>query len=235
MRGEHLIGLVSVPQSKGSSPHARGAPAYSAAMLSINGIIPACAGSTYLLACCFVLCWDHPRMRGEHSTPCGVEKLKGDHPRMRGEHDEYLSHIFRVMGSSPHARGAQGDAVVVNHNDGIIPACAGSTTIVYTDNTTYTGSSPHARGARCRAGRDGDGAGIIPACAGSTGRRRPATAGGRDHPRMRGEHNPANAGTGPHWGSSPHARGALIPVRSMIHSKGIIPACAGSTRTCRAT
>ena len=51
----------------------------------------------------------------------------GDHPRMRGEHDEYLSHIFRVMGSSPHARGALRRQVVVCQRVGIIPACAGST------------------------------------------------------------------------------------------------------------
>ena len=91
------------------------------------------------------------------------------------------------------------------------------------------GSSPHARGTlyqdRWRSGY----AGIIPACAGNTQELEAASAGQRDHPRMRGEHISRKPPTNPTTGSSPHARGTLRgSVYSMV-SGGIIPACAGNT------
>ena len=151
---------------------------------------------------------------------------------MRGEHRDRLRRREDVLG--------------------IIPACAGSTTLTYERDVTIAGSSPHARGARAC------GSILIP----------PKV----DHPRMRGEHLergrkakvadgiiPACAGstelelnkTGSFTGSSPHARGARdrscpSNARSWDHPRmrgehasgrrpsrrdpGIIPACAGSTR-----
>ena len=136
---------------------------------------------------------------------------------------------------------------------GIIPACAGSTPWVTLFESWSEGSSPHARGAPgtstsarpCRGDhprmrgehvrvlrRVAANPGIIPACAGSTSSSSmyvtllrgssPHARGAppiptscasprRDHPRMRGEH------------SRHHPDIAL--------SLGIIPACAGSTRT----
>ena len=154
-------------------------------------------------------------------------------------------------GSSPHARGAQGDVIVVHVPPGIIPACAGSTGCCLCPECSKAGSSPHARGA------------LVPTTwhVGSI----------RDHPRMRGEHRlrrivrerdlgiiPACAGsTQPDCmpsllleGSSPHARGApdrgrsrragredhprmrgehYQPIDAGALLAGIIPACAGST------
>ena len=46
---------------------------------------------------------------------------------------------------------------------------------------------------------------------------------------MRGEHSFNKANSAADKGSSPHARGALQPVRAGRHGPGIIPACAGST------
>ena len=74
---------------------------------------------------------------------------------------------------------------------GIIPACAGSTSSSQPVMSVVWGSSPHARGAPRVS--------------------RPSSCGGKDHPRMRGEHK-----------------------RLQINRKKvlrIIPACAGSTRT----
>ena len=66
MCGEHgLIGEVE-RCSRGSSPHVRGALDMQIMVDRIDGIIPACAGST---ACIFLrlsVCWDHLRMCGEH-------------------------------------------------------------------------------------------------------------------------------------------------------------------------
>ena len=170
---------------------------------------------------------------------------------MCGEHLTPGLSARMALGSSPHVRGARHAIVSGQMKQGIIPACAGSTlactlglrafrdhprmcgehTSLQFGTACFPGSSPHVRGARrvvrlarCRRG-------IIPACAGST---RPQTgwrARSRDHPRMCGEHSDASGIEVRHQGSSPHVRGAhcLNLVALLCH--GIIPACAGSTRT----
>ena len=152
----------------GSSPHARGARHGLLHELAARGIIPACAGSTG--PCARRRCgrWDHPRMRGEHSHGANVGILS--------------------VGSSPHARGARGGGVVGAADQGIIPACAGSTRspewgrAFSRDHprmrgehsrlpplaSKSRGSSPHARGARLLHHQLLGLIGIIPACAGST-------------------------------------------------------------------
>ena len=137
-------------------------------------------------------------------------------------------------------------AVVIR---GIIPACAGSTSLsvrvvsVRRDHPRMCGehqnasrlshgplgSSPHVRGALRPSATIGLGCGIIPACAGSTLFCHRFFGRFRDHPRMCGEHLPESAICGHSRGSSPHVRGAqnLLPI--MQDLDGIIPACAGST------
>ena len=93
------------------------------------------------------------------------------------------------------------------------------------------GSSPHARGTLLHAyDRRVDG-GIIPACAGNTPvrvlrRQRPG-----DHPRMRGEHSKVGWNGAEGKGSSPHARGTRAIWYALDTVTGIIPACAGNTRS----
>ena len=92
----------------------------------------------------------------------------GDHPRMCGEHHglEHLLHAHR--GSSPHVRGAQSVFAGTERREGIIPACAGSTSgrmlvwatvrdhprmcgehpVLFLPPFVGEGSSPHVRGAR---------------------------------------------------------------------------------------
>ena len=91
----------------GSSPHARGALSHDAEGFPTTGIIPACAGSTL---------WRRAKSRPTR-----------DHPRMRGEHDPSEAQVVRLIGSSPHARGAPRHAARKVLDEGIIPACAGST------------------------------------------------------------------------------------------------------------
>ena len=69
MCGEHKDGLIFVDLSSGSSPHVRGAQEPGAADRDIDGIIPACAGSTVHGTPAMPPSWDHPRMCGEHETP----------------------------------------------------------------------------------------------------------------------------------------------------------------------
>ena len=86
MRGEHPARAIAKAASKGSSPHARGAPKERNNGTYSQGIIPACAGSTGLASARTCRLQDHPRMRGEH--------VDGELTRLDG------------AGSSPHARGA---------------------------------------------------------------------------------------------------------------------------------
>ena len=109
MRGEHPYTHVAQALLRGSSPHARGALILECLGHASDGIIPACAGSTCVCHVSSKLCWDHPRMRGEHT-------------RERKD-------MSTTIGSSPHARGARTmNRIEVDYN-GIIPACAGSTRV----------------------------------------------------------------------------------------------------------
>ena len=107
MRGEHTTLAAQFPSPLGSSPHARGALRDRRNRRPPRGIIPACAGSTTPARRCTAGWRDHPRMRGEH-VPVVV-----------------AAHAYH--GSSPHARGAPPVYDGLVHEDGIIPACAGST------------------------------------------------------------------------------------------------------------
>ena len=107
MRGEHGGRMRVRTVVKGSSPHARGAPVTCPALVDSLRIIPACAGSTPSPSRKRCSAWDHPRMRGEHvSVEIGY---------------------YNDQGSSPHARGARSCGIVAGRTNGIIPACAGST------------------------------------------------------------------------------------------------------------
>ena len=136
-----------------------------------------------------------------------------------------------MTGSSPHAREAHVVPGVRAREDGIIPACAGSTAKRHCPPPFREGSSLHARGALDEPAVALAVGGIIPACAGSTARRTGPTTAGGDHPRMRGEHDHGSVPAIIGKGSSPHARGALGVAHALPRERGIIPACAGSTLT----
>ena len=70
---------------------------------------------------------------------------------------------------------------------------------------------------------------IIPAYAGSTPLSTPRTQSMRDHPRIRGEHQPRGFRSAPGLGSSPHTRGARSKTTQSFSLHRIIPAYAGST------
>ena len=214
MCGEHQSAHELSRCDVGSSPHVRGALLLGATVAELEGIIPACAGSTPCSSSRQMQTGDHPRMCGEHST---TNRLEGT-----------------FAGSSPHVRGALRRVRHRGEAPGIIPACAGSTLPEsrcsalpwdhprmcgehkdrYHRYLPHEGSSPHVRGALYRLDYIGYGIGIIPACAGSTMKRVIAQCESRDHPRMCGE----------------HLRGS----QSNYVNVGIIPACAGSTTgTCR--
>ena len=221
----------------GSSPHTRGALLAAWCHNGIRGIIPAYAGST----CKPLSCTLAPR----------------DHPRIRGEHCEEVAKDCGAAGSSPHTRGALLSEHDIAYYTGIIPAYVGSTRQARTPaarrrdhprirgehSTTSrlisanSGSSPHTRGAPAARISAARASGIIPAYAGSTRRHNTPERIGRDHPRIRGEHPVDGVDAHGRGGSSPHTRGARIPLHVDDRRIGIIPAYAGSTGsiTTRAT
>jgi len=137
------------------------------------------------------------------------------------------------MGSSPRARGALATEVVQAEVLGIIPACAGS-----------TWPRSHCRSAcwdhpRVRGEHDSvrilmsNELGSSPRARGAPPPRSSPRSRLRDHPRVRGEHPDRVATQRRSEGSSPRARGARLNQLHSSHPVGIIPACAGSTRTGR--
>ena len=192
----------------GSSPHTRGARPDPHRDPRGSGIIPAYAGST--------------------PTPNFTRLVPPDHPRIRGEHPSCSRSSTPTVGSSPHTRGAQKVFVTDPVDGGIIPAYAGSTggagsrRRLHGDHPRIRGehgaaqdacdggegSSPHTRGAHRLALHELALERIIPAYAGSTPAGPPRAGAGKDHPRIRGEHQFNFACDTQLVGSSPHTRGA---------------------------
>ena len=168
IRGEHTIDDRRRILTNGSSPHTRGARSKSSARRGRGRIIPAYAGSTYKVE--------------------GGKKLRPDHPRIRGEHMSPQALPPRVMGSSPHTRGALFVGDTARKLRRIIPAYAGSTecqpmqimsagdhprirgehSVSWLQSSLHWGSSPHTRGAPGRSSPKRPRWRIIPAYAGST-------------------------------------------------------------------
>ena len=190
----------------------RGAEAlYCAPRLGV-GIIPACAGSRYLIYC--------------------NSDTDRDHPRVCGEQDAFAKAHRGGGGSSPRVRGADATEYGGVIDQGIIPACAGSSVRLKISSSTSrdhprvcgeqaivsrsprarAGSSPRVRGADQRGKHIASLAGIIPACAGSSRPSSSLKACCRDHPRVCGEQlfpfSPAKWGPG----SSPRVRGADLKI-----------------------
>ena len=209
MRGEHPCLAAFEPRPPGSSPHARGALRKGVKQMQINGIIPACAGSTNGL----------PRRRGDH----------GDHPRMRGEHHGTDGLHGRVSGIIPACAGSTALLSLVIAAGQDHPRMRGEHLSEPKTPGSVVGSSPHARGAHPLRHGLLLAPGIIPACAGSTTNVIAAGHCTKDHPRMRGEHFASRSPACHAVGSSPHARGALVVRNLELALDGIIPACAGST------
>ena len=192
---------------KGSSPRVRGTPSMGYKRAGFRGIIPACAGNTGASVSGSFPPWDHPRVCGEHI--------------------KYPPRQTVPEGSSPRVRGTLAELQVVQHGEGIIPACAGNTgrhahelgdlgdhPRVCGEHPTWSsshcrisGSSPRVRGTHSRCTRSSSRFGIIPACAGNTVHTTGTLTGRRDHPRVCGEHPVSLPTRMLHVGSSPRVRG----------------------------
>ena len=208
-RGVYGAPSPTLCADRGSSPLARGLPAFFLGGIWEKGIIPARAGFTVL--------------------PGYTPGRDVDHPRSRGVYTSVRSGSTSWAGSSPLARGLHAHLHDPRPSPRIIPARAGFTRPSASDVTLISdhprsrgvysttpatppspaGSSPLARGLRMGRTRQAMVMGIIPARAGFTGRRLepPAAANG----------------------SSPLARGLRREVRRREADQRIIPARAGFT------
>ena len=197
--------------------------------VGVKGIIPAYAGST--------------AQRIRHDA------AERDHPRVCGEHDGEGRWVKSIRGSSPRMRGAPAASCFPHGDHGIIPAYAGSTSMIsrktactrdhprvcgehgrsHSRGVVASGSSPRMRGAPFNPCRWDEHVGIIPAYAGSTSASDGDFPSGWDHPRVCGEHSFTAHVRWNQQGSSPRMRGAHCDSRRLHCLAGIIPAYAGST------
>ena len=106
-RGEHCTVASSVSLMSGSSPLARGTPAWTGHHLILTRFIPTRAGNTLADFVCCDCHTVHPHSRGEHASPT---------VRMVG-----------ITGSSPLARGTPEFARVFLQQARFIPTRAGNT------------------------------------------------------------------------------------------------------------
>ena len=155
MCGEHVVSEHLHGHVQGSSPHVRGARHAIFVEFELDGIIPACAGSTT-------------------GSP-GRAHSRRDHPRMCGEHTKELAIGECTVGSSPHVRGARHSSHGYARFNRDHPRMCGEHQCMFPGQVPRRGSSPHVRGALQLRGSRTDARGIIPACAGSTSRPSAAT------------------------------------------------------------
>ena len=112
IRGEHNASELNSNTLSGSPPHTRGTPSDKLLKFHHRGITPAYAGNTHIINNKIVLCWDHPRIRGEH----------------------FISgySLFNIKGSPPHTRGTPILFPASSTMFRITPAYAGNTLIAVT-------------------------------------------------------------------------------------------------------
>ena len=167
----------------------RGTPEVTAGNSRTNGIIPAYAGNTL-----------------STQAKCSTRR---DHPRVCGEHRGWLRRHRQRWGSSPRMRGTLVGELDPALFNGIIPAYAGNTLLVWwsrrvtrdhprvcgehiASNKLYSrpsGSSPRMRGTRHDQDSRPRQTGIIPAYAGNTVTMYALESSKMDHPRVCGEHS----------------------------------------------
>ncbi len=107
MCGDHTIFFGQLCHHAGSPPHVRGPLRNRYLLYTLQGITPACAGTTLEFSCSSSPSRDHPRMCGDHKRG----RWKKIHRR----------------GSPPHVRGPLMQNTEDGDIRGITPACAGTT------------------------------------------------------------------------------------------------------------
>ena len=228
-RGENYNAGTAHALHAGSSPLTRGKRRRRRGDRQSRGLIPAHAGKT--------------RFRRQRT------RSPRAHPRSRGENEEFKKRYDAGEGSSPLTRGKLSSDAASYEDAGLIPAHAGKTLRTGRTRQTYRahprsrgendarirsvlhrdGSSPLTRGKQLQGQVATPGVGLIPAHAGKTPPSRRAGAGGRAHPRSRGENEERLVASPRLTGSSPLTRGKRDKPRRVFLRARLIPAHAGKT------
>ena len=171
----------------GSSPRVRGTETLLHGALCRNGIIPACAGNSIRLLANTSSSWDHPRVCGEQETlPFLVATMRGSSPRVRGTADT-SGNVQVAVGIIPACAGNSSLSRSRLASSRDHPRVCGEQTFLIDFLRYITGSSPRVRGTDTRCASYYNALGIIPACAGN----RTVTLVKKflfwDHPRVCGE------------------------------------------------
>ena len=150
---------------------------------------------------------------------------------MCGENWRATASGSRAPGSSPRVRGKPGDQGLRLPRKVAHPRVCGENTATRRGQWRPTGSSPRVRGKQLELALDGVAGRLIPACAGKTRScaRRPRLSSA--HPRVCGENGSPTIRAWDYAGSSPRVRGKRLRETARAHPGGLIPACAGKTRT----
>ena len=111
------------------------------------------------------------------------------------------------------------------------PRVCGENAFAVLPMTMRGGSSPRVRGKLCALGPGHSRRGLIPACAGKTGKARRTRHEGWAHPRVCGENHAYRFRVFQKRGSSPRVRGKPVFASEVPDGSGLIPACAGKTRS----
>ena len=199
----------------GSSPRVRGKPTRSRVCLYARGLIPACAGKTPRQDLQEVRAWAHPRVCGENASIS-------------------TRAIFK-MGSSPRVRGKPQGLIVQFLSAKAHPRVCGENLKAPPRMSLIRGSSPRVRGKPVAQLAQTLGLGLIPACAGKTCLSQFLLQRSWAHPRVCGENIYGKLKTRSPQGSSPRVRGKLASCVIEERPDGLIPACAGKTRSRRLT
>ena len=208
-RGVYPPTTTNPPSRAGSSPLARGLPAWEHCALAGRRIIPARAGFTEL------------HIRGN--------AIDGDHPRSRGVYRFMGDGLVGIVGSSPLARGLHDRGVLPSFCWRIIPARAGFTRLS-SIGSMRTPDHPRSRGVYSPSKTGArPSPGSSPLARGLPGGGQEQAEDRTDHPRSRGVYELSCPRTSAGAGSSPLARGLRAEVEAAWERIGIIPARAGFT------
>mgnify|MGYP001681432688 CR=1 FL=1 len=187
MCGENPQAEVWHEQPWGSSPRVRGKPEPGHIHLDVRGLIPACAGKTFLGINRRAQLSAHPRVCGENvAYSAALVVSQGSSPRVRGKHPCKLLRLrdFRLIpacaGKTPSP--AQWDETTTAH-----PRVCGENPPLGTRRPTTRGSSPRVRGKHEASMPHVQLRGLIPACAGKTDDTGGETRVIGAHPRVCGE------------------------------------------------
>ena len=154
----------------------------------LQGITPACAGTTSYRRPLMIFFMDHPRMCGDHSFRSHLNWLKqGSPPHVRGPLMVLLFHHTGLR-ITPACAGTTEEDEEVTVEDWDHPRMCGDHVCVSIDILVIRGSPPHVRGPPSILSVISMSAGITPACAGTTTTAMFNTGMYRDHPRMCGDH-----------------------------------------------